>query len=205
MEAQEHPVAGRLAATPCESASRRRSCSSPCSASASARTTSPTRSSVLIDRRQREHASRKAHSTSPSGLLAIAIAVEALRMRRWAWVAFMAWALLGLVHQLLRHFFYDSADYLAMALDAVAVLVLTPLDVQIAFGVRPPRNVTPRTRNQASRRARLTSRSFGPSSRSSATRRARSSTRWRSSRTCSESSLWLYVPDGADEEISRRG
>jgi hypothetical protein len=28
-----------------------------------------------------------------------------------------------------------------MALDAFAVLVLTPLDVQIAFGVRPSRNV----------------------------------------------------------------
>ena len=75
------------------------------------------------------------------GLLAVAIALAALRMRRWAWVAFMTWALVGLVHQLLRHFFYDHPDYLAMALDAVAVLVLTPLDVQIAFGVRSPRNV----------------------------------------------------------------
>ena len=75
------------------------------------------------------------------GLLAIAIAAAGLRMRSWAWVAFMAWALVGLVHQLLRHFFYADPDYLTMALDAVAVLVLTPLDVQIAFGVRPPRNV----------------------------------------------------------------
>jgi hypothetical protein len=74
-------------------------------------------------------------------LLVIAIAVAALRMRRWAWVAFMTWALIGIVHQLLRHFFYDHPDYLTMALDAAAVLVLTPLDVQIAFGVRPPRNV----------------------------------------------------------------
>jgi hypothetical protein len=75
------------------------------------------------------------------GLLALAIGIAALRMRRWAWVAFMTWALIGLTHQLLRHFFYDHPDYLAMALDTVAVLVLTPLDVQIAFGVRPPRNV----------------------------------------------------------------
>ena len=75
------------------------------------------------------------------GVLAIAIAVAALRMRRWAWVAFMTWALLGLVHQLLRYFFYDHPDYGAMAADAFAVLVLTPLDVQIAFGVRPSRNV----------------------------------------------------------------
>jgi hypothetical protein len=75
------------------------------------------------------------------GLLAIAIGVAAIRMRRWSWVAFMTWALVGLVHQLLRRFFYDDPDYLAMALDAFVVIVLTPLDVQIAFGVRPPRNV----------------------------------------------------------------
>jgi hypothetical protein len=75
------------------------------------------------------------------GLVAVAIGGAALRMRRWAWIAFMTWALIGLTHQLLRHFFYDHPDYLAMALDTVAVLALTPLDVQIAFGVRPPRNV----------------------------------------------------------------
>ncbi len=72
---------------------------------------------------------------------AVAIGVAALRMRRWSWVAFMSWALIGLVHQLLRRFFYDDPDYVAMALDTVVVLVLTPLDVQIAFRVRPPRNV----------------------------------------------------------------
>ena len=83
------------------------------------------------------------------GALAIAIGVAALRIRRWAWVAVMTWALIGLVHQLLRHFFYDHPDYLAMALDTVAVLFLTPLDVQIAFGVRSPRNVSrePASRN----------------------------------------------------------
>jgi hypothetical protein len=75
------------------------------------------------------------------GVLAIAISFAALRMRRWAWVAFMTWALVGLVHQLLRYFFYDHPDSVAMALDAFAVLVLTPLDVQIAFGVRPSRSV----------------------------------------------------------------
>jgi hypothetical protein len=75
------------------------------------------------------------------GGFAIAIGVAALRMRHWSWVAFMTWALIGLVHQLLRYFFYDNPDYLAMALDTAAVLVLTPLDVQIAFGVRPPRHV----------------------------------------------------------------
>jgi hypothetical protein len=83
------------------------------------------------------------------GALAMAIGFAALRMRRWSWVAFMTWALIGIVHQLLRHFFYDHPDYLAMALDTVAVLFLTPLDVQIAFGIRPSRNVTlePASRN----------------------------------------------------------
>ena len=95
---------------------------------------------MLIDR---ESSSRVAEGALDLalGVLAIAIALAALRMRRWAWVAFMTWALLGLVHQLLRHFFYDDPDYVAMALDVLVVLVLTPLDVQIAFGVRPPRNV----------------------------------------------------------------
>ena len=71
------------------------------------------------------------------GVLALAIAVAVLRLRKWAWVAFMTWALVGLTHQLLRRFFYGDPDYLAMALDAVVVLALTPLDVQLAFGVRP--------------------------------------------------------------------
>jgi hypothetical protein len=75
------------------------------------------------------------------GVLAIAIGVGAFRMRRWAWAAFMAWAVVGLTHQLLRHFFYDNPNYLAMALDTVAVLALTPLDVQVAFGVREPRTI----------------------------------------------------------------
>jgi hypothetical protein len=81
------------------------------------------------------------------GGVAIAIGVAALRMRRWSWVALMSWALVGLVHQLLRRFFYDNPDYLTMALNTVVVLVLTPLDVQIAFGARPPRNVALESRH----------------------------------------------------------
>jgi hypothetical protein len=95
---------------------------------------------VIVDRENSSSIAEGAFDLG-IGLLAIAIAVAALRMRRWAWVAFMTWALVGLVHQLLRHFFYDHPDYVAMALDAFAVLLLTPLDVQIAFGVRPSRNV----------------------------------------------------------------
>jgi hypothetical protein len=78
---------------------------------------------------------------------AIATGVAALRMRRWSWVALMSYALIGLVHQLLRRFFYDNPDYLTMALNAALVLALTPLDVQIAFGARPPRNVALESRH----------------------------------------------------------
>jgi hypothetical protein len=71
------------------------------------------------------------------GVLALAIGRGAFRMARWSWAAFMTWAVIGLTHQLLRHFFYTDANYVVMAVDAVSVLVLTPLDIQIAFGVRP--------------------------------------------------------------------
>jgi hypothetical protein len=72
------------------------------------------------------------------GVLALAIGRGAFRMARWSWAAFMTWAAVGLTHQLLRHFFYDDANYIAMAVDAVTVLALTPLDIQVAFGVRHP-------------------------------------------------------------------
>lgn len=75
------------------------------------------------------------------GMIAIGIGYGALRMRRWAWGSFMMLALVGLTHQLLRNFFYDHPNYLSLALTTLAVFALTPLDVQIAFGVRPPRNV----------------------------------------------------------------
>jgi hypothetical protein len=75
------------------------------------------------------------------GLLAIAIARGMLRIRRWAWAALMTWAVIGLTHELLRHFFYSDPNYVAMALNTLVVLALTPLDVQIAFGVRPHRSV----------------------------------------------------------------
>jgi len=70
------------------------------------------------------------------GVLAIMFGVGALRLRHWAWAALMTWAVVGLMNQLLRVFFYDHPDYLAMALDVIAVFVLTPLEIQVAFGVR---------------------------------------------------------------------
>jgi hypothetical protein len=59
-------------------------------------------------------------------------------MRGWAWKLFMAYAVFGLTNQILRHFFFDDAYYLGMAMNVAAVLALTPRDVQVAFGIKEP-------------------------------------------------------------------
>jgi hypothetical protein len=74
------------------------------------------------------------------GLLAILIAAGALRMKPWAWKLFMTLAVVGLTIQILRHFSFGDARYARMALNAFIVLALTPRDVQVAFGIRPPAN-----------------------------------------------------------------
>jgi hypothetical protein len=65
----------------------------------------------------------------------------------------MTWAVIGLTHQILRDLFFNDTSYVAMALYVIAVLALSPRDTQIAFGVRPPRNVELRahTRNPIDR------------------------------------------------------
>jgi hypothetical protein len=70
------------------------------------------------------------------GVFALAIGRGAFRMARWSWAAFMTWAVIGLTHQLLRHFFYSGESYPMLAVDMVVVFALTPLDIQVAFGVR---------------------------------------------------------------------
>ena len=72
------------------------------------------------------------------GLLALAIARGTFRMAIWAWAAIMTWAAIGLTDELLRHFFYPDANYAVMAIDAAVVFILTPRDMQVAFGVRTP-------------------------------------------------------------------
>jgi hypothetical protein len=72
------------------------------------------------------------------GVLALVVCVGALGVRAWAWKLFMVWAVIGLTTQILRHFFFDDAFYLGMALNVVAVLALTPRDVQVAFGIKEP-------------------------------------------------------------------
>lgn len=87
------------------------------------------------------------------GVLALVISFGAFFMLRWAWALFMSWAIIGLTMQIVRHFFYDDANYVGMAINTVVVFALTPRDTQIAFGVRPPENadLTRPTRNPIDR------------------------------------------------------
>lgn len=74
-------------------------------------------------------------------VVAFLVAFGAFRVRRWGWVLFMSWAVWGLTINLLRVFFFDAPQYVPLALATVVVFMLTPLDVQVAFGVRNPPNV----------------------------------------------------------------
>ncbi len=73
--------------------------------------------------------------------VAFVVAIGAFGLRRWAWILFMSWAVVALTLQLVRVFFYDDAHYTRLVLGTVAVFLLTPLDTQVAFGVRSPPSV----------------------------------------------------------------
>ncbi len=75
------------------------------------------------------------------GLGTLAAGIGAFALRSWAWTLFMTWAVIGLTHQILRHLLFEDPDYAAMAINTFAVLAMSPLEVQVAFGLRHPRNV----------------------------------------------------------------
>lgn len=75
------------------------------------------------------------------GLGALIAGAGAFRLRPWAWAAFMTWAVIGLTHQILRYLFFGDPNYADMAINTFAVLALSPLEVQIAFGLRHTQNV----------------------------------------------------------------
>jgi FtsH-binding integral membrane protein len=75
------------------------------------------------------------------GVGTLVAALGAFRLRKWAWTAFMTWAVIGLTVQILRHLFFDDPNYLAMAINTFAVLAMSPLEVQVAFGLRHTGNV----------------------------------------------------------------
>ncbi len=74
---------------------------------------------------------------------ALAAALGSFRLAPWGWVALMTWAVVALTHQILRYLFFDDPNYADMAVSTFAVLALSPLDVQIAFGLRHTENVRP--------------------------------------------------------------
>ncbi len=88
------------------------------------------------------------HDRLADGILHLVLAPGALIaglgafwLRPWAWALFMTWAVIGLTNQILRSLFFEDPDYVDMAINTIAVLALSPLEVQIAFGVRHTENV----------------------------------------------------------------
>ena len=75
------------------------------------------------------------------GVGTLAAGLGAFRLRSWAWAAFMTWAVIGLTHQILRYLFLGDPNYVDMAINTFAVLAMSPLEVQIAFGLRHTQNV----------------------------------------------------------------
>lgn len=75
------------------------------------------------------------------GVGTLAAGIGAFWLRSWAWAAFMTWAVIGLTHQILRYFFFEDPNYVSMAINTFAVLAMSPLEVQIAFGLRHTQNV----------------------------------------------------------------
>ena len=70
------------------------------------------------------------------GLGVFVAGVGAFRLKRWAWAVFMTWAVVALTHQILRYLFFGDPNYADMAVTTFVVLALSPLEVQVAFGLR---------------------------------------------------------------------
>ena len=75
------------------------------------------------------------------GVGLLVAAVGSFRLRPWGWAVFMSWAVIGLTNEILRYLFFEDPNYADMAINTFAVLALSPLEVQIAFGLRHTRNV----------------------------------------------------------------
>ncbi len=75
------------------------------------------------------------------GAAALTASVGSFRLAPWGWTALMSWAVVALTHQILRYLFFDDPNFADMAINTFAVLALSPLDVQIAFGLRHTENV----------------------------------------------------------------
>ncbi len=77
------------------------------------------------------------------GAGALAAAAGSFRLAPWGWTVLMSWAVVSLTHQILRYFFFGDPNFADMAVSTFAVLALSPVDVQIAFGLRHTEHVRP--------------------------------------------------------------
>jgi hypothetical protein len=73
--------------------------------------------------------------------LALLVAFGSFTVKRWGWALFMSWATFALTINLLRVFFLHDPRYIALVVGTLTVFLLTPRDVQVAFGVRNPPNI----------------------------------------------------------------
>jgi hypothetical protein len=75
------------------------------------------------------------------GVVGLVVLASFLRMRRWSWVALMAWVAFSLSIGLVRYFFgaedsFLTIDYLVMVTDTTLAILLNQADVQRIFGIR---------------------------------------------------------------------
>lgn len=74
-------------------------------------------------------------------LVAIAVLIGLLLVRRWSWVALVVWVGISLSLGILHYFYrtisdFTQSDYAVMAADMVMVFALNQLEVQRIFRVR---------------------------------------------------------------------
>ena len=74
-------------------------------------------------------------------LVAIAVLVDLLRMRRWSWVVLVIWAGTSLAVGILHYFYraisaFHPADYAVLAADMILVFALNQSEVQSIYGIR---------------------------------------------------------------------
>jgi hypothetical protein len=74
-------------------------------------------------------------------LVAIAVLIGLLTMRRWSWVALVFWVSVSLSIGILHYFYrslsaFNPSDYAVMAADMVLVFALNQFDVQRIYEIR---------------------------------------------------------------------
>lgn len=68
-------------------------------------------------------------------LLGIIVLVGFLKIRRWSWVALMAWTSISLTISLIDYF-YRRPNYIVMVSNVIIAFALNQVDIQRIFGIR---------------------------------------------------------------------